>query len=173
MLTRIQSFIETGEVKVNDIQLRFNKLLDIFNRYDIAQSELEISDDTDHTSDREDFETQYYQVEARFNELLHPVVEPPRSRHSFPRSNFSGNSYNTFRSHGSSSHIKLPTIALPIFEGDTCSWQHFTDTFEALIVSNPALLNVQKFHYLIASLKNEAKDLISNLQITNENFLFA
>jgi len=35
------------------------------------------------------------------------------------------------------------------------------------------LLNVQRFHYLIASLKNEAKDLISNLQITNENFLVA
>jgi len=42
-----------------------------------------------------------------------------------------------------------------------------------LIVNNTTLSNVQKFHYLIASLKNEAKDLISNLQITNEKFLFA
>jgi hypothetical protein len=32
---------------------------------------------------------------------------------------------------------------------------------------------VQKFHYLIASLKNEAKALIINLQITNENFTVA
>jgi len=72
-----------------------------------------------------------------------------------------------------SSHIKLPTIALPTFEGNTCSWLHFRDTFEALIVNNPVLSNVQKFHYLIASLKNEAKDLISNLQITYENFLAA
>jgi diphosphomevalonate decarboxylase len=32
---------------------------------------------------------------------------------------------------------------------------------------------VRKFHYFIASLNNEAKDLISNLQITNENFLVA
>jgi len=29
------------------------------------------------------------------------------------------------------------------------------------------------FHYLITSIKNEAKDMISNLQITNENFLVA
>jgi len=41
----------------------------------------------------------------------------------------------------------------------------------ALVVNNTTLCNVQKFHYLIASLKNEANDLISNLQITNENFL--
>ena len=34
------------------------------------------------------------------------------------------------------------------------------------------LSNVQNFHYLIASLKNEAKDLLCNLQFTNENVLF-
>jgi len=42
-----------------------------------------------------------------------------------------------------------------------------------LIVNNKTLSYVQKFHYLIASLKNEAKDLKSNLQITNEKFLVA
>ena len=70
-----------------------------------------------------------------------------------------------------SSHTRLPTIALPTFAGDTCSWLHFRDTFEALVVNNTSLSNVQRFHYLIASLKNETKDLISNLQITNEIFL--
>ena len=56
MLSRIQNFIEAGDQKINDIQERCNKLPDIFNRYDIAQSELELSDDTDHTGDRELFE---------------------------------------------------------------------------------------------------------------------
>jgi diphosphomevalonate decarboxylase len=50
---------------------------------------------------------------------------------------------------------------------------HYRDTFEALVVNNATLSNVQKFHYLIASLQDEAKGLISNLQITNENFLVA
>jgi hypothetical protein len=35
------------------------------------------------------------------------------------------------------------------------------------------LSNVQKFHYLTASLKGEAKGVISNLEITNENFSVA
>ena len=134
---------------------------------------MELSDDTDHTSDRELFENQYYQVEAKFSEILRPVVDPPPSRHISPRSSLSGHSKNSPRSHTSSTHIKLPTTALPNFEGDTCSWLHYRDTFEALVVNNTSLSNVQKFYYLIASLKNEAKDLISNLQITNENFLFA
>jgi len=50
---------------------------------------------------------------------------------------------------------------------------YIIETFKALVVNNTTLSNVQKFHYLIASLKNEAKDLISNLQIMNENFLVA
>jgi hypothetical protein len=30
---------------------------------------------TDHTGDRELFENQYYQVEAKFNELFHPIFD--------------------------------------------------------------------------------------------------
>jgi len=69
MFTRIQSFNESGESKIKDNQLRFNKLPVIFNRYDTVQSRLELSDDTDHTIDRENFENQYYQYEAKFNEI--------------------------------------------------------------------------------------------------------
>jgi len=85
----------------------------------------------------------------------------------------SGNTNNSVRSHVSNANIKLTTIALPPFESDTCSCLKYRDTFDAIIVNNTALPNVQKYHYLIASLKNEAKDLISNSQITNENFLVA
>jgi len=168
----MQSFIDIGERKINDIQVRFDELPNLYNKFETAQCELELSDDTDYSLYRQQFEDQYFRVKAKFNEVLYPVVEPPRSRHSTPRSSFSGTSNNTRRSHVSS-HIRLPTNALPTFEGNTCSWLHFRDTFETLILNNPALSNVQKFHYLIASLKNEAKDLISNLQITNENFLVA
>jgi hypothetical protein len=170
MLSRIQNFIETGYQKINDIHVRFNKLPDIFSRYDTAQSELELSDDVDHSGDQEQFENQYYQVEARFSE---PVVESTQSSHSSSQSSSSGRKNVSPRSHASSAHIKLPVISLPIYEGDTCHWLQCRDTFEALIVNNSILSNVQNFHYLIASLKNEANDLISNLQITNENFLVA
>jgi len=103
MLTRIQAFIDTGDQKIIDIQVRFNKLPDIFCRYDTAQSELELSDDVDHSDDRAQFENQYYQVEARFNELLHPVVGSPQSSHS---SSQSSTSRHTHVSHHSSTHIK-------------------------------------------------------------------
>jgi hypothetical protein len=67
MLTRIQNSIQAGDPKLNEIQVRFDELPSTSNRYDTAQSELELSEDADHFGDREVFETQYYQVKAKFN----------------------------------------------------------------------------------------------------------
>jgi hypothetical protein len=50
-LSHIRNIIEAGDHKINEIQVRFSKLSDIFNRYDIAQNELALSDDTDHSGD--------------------------------------------------------------------------------------------------------------------------
>jgi len=171
-IKRMQTFVETGDRKLIDVQVRFDELPTIYSKFETAQSELELSDDIDYSVNRQQFEAQCFEVKANFIEILHPVMDP-LSRSSTPRCSGSGHSNQTPWSHTSSTHIRLPTIALPTFEGDTCSWLHFRYAFEAFIVNNTTLSNVQKFHYLIASLKNEAKALRSNLQITNENFLVA
>ena len=91
-LTRMQTFIETYDRKLNDIQVRFDEVPNIFNKFETAQSELELSDDTDHSVDRQQLEDQYFEVKAKFNELLHPVVNPHPSRHSSSHSSLSGHS---------------------------------------------------------------------------------
>jgi len=164
----MHTFINTGERKLNELQVRYDELPKIYNKFETAQSELELSDDNDFSEERQQFEDHFFPVQARFNELLQPVVQQLPSRHNSPTHSVSGNINNSLRS-----PIKLPTIALPTFDGDTCSWLQYIDTFETLIVKNIALSNVQKFHYLVASLKLQAKDLISNLQITHENFIVA
>jgi len=85
----------------------------------------------------------------------------------------SGLSKHTSRIPTINTHIKEQSIELTAFECETCSWLNYRDTHEALVVNNRTVSNVQKFHYLIVSFKNEAKILISNLQITNDNFLVA
>jgi hypothetical protein len=87
--------------------------------------------------------------------------------------NISDRGSNVGSTHSSTVHIKLPPIALPSFNGDHCQWLNYKDTFEALIINNTALSNVQRFHYLTASLKHEPKQLIANLAITNDNFTVA
>jgi len=152
----LQNFVNAGDFKFSEIKVRLHKLPRILNKCDYAQDELEGLDEADYSLDMEEFENQYYQKEENFSELLHPLVNAP-SRHSSTRSKLSRISNHTSRSHTSSTHIKLPNIELQNFEGETCSWLHLRDTFEALIVNKTTLSNVQKFHYLIVSFKNEAK----------------
>ena len=52
----------------------------ICGRYDTAQNELEISDDTDQFGDQQLCENHYYDYKANFSELLHPVINTIRSR---------------------------------------------------------------------------------------------
>jgi len=75
--------------------------------FETAQNKLELSDDRDHLVDMQQFDDNYYEVKASFNELLHPVFDSPRSRCNKPPSSISqqGNSLLN-----GSSHIGLPTI---------------------------------------------------------------
>jgi hypothetical protein len=50
-LTCMQTFIGTGDSKLNNIQVRFDELPSILNKFETAQNELEWSDDTDHSTD--------------------------------------------------------------------------------------------------------------------------
>jgi DNA repair exonuclease SbcCD ATPase subunit len=79
-LTCTQTYIEINETKVHELKVRRDKLADIWSKYEMVQQELEYYDDTDHSSDREQLENQYYNVQARFSELLQPTISPPRSR---------------------------------------------------------------------------------------------
>jgi hypothetical protein len=178
MLSRMLTFLETGNTDVDEIQVRCNKLPDILAKYEASQEELECNDSIDHTEDRVLFEQQYIQVEIRFRKLLHLAKVPSlpdfsdnisdnASEHSSGASNHAGSMHLT------NSHIKLPVIELPNFTGDQCKWLHFRDTFQALIVNNVSLSSVQRLHYLVSSLKGEPKELISNLSITNDNFAVA
>lgn len=56
--------------------------------------------------------------------------------------------------------VKLPTIELPKFKGDYSDWLGFKDTFQSLIHDNVRLNKIQKFHYLRASLGQNAQKII-------------
>jgi hypothetical protein len=61
---RVQNFIEAGDLKVNEIKVRLDKLPSILSKCESAQDELECLDEADYSRDREEFENRYCQVEA-------------------------------------------------------------------------------------------------------------
>lgn len=67
-------------------------------------------------------------------------------------------------------NIKLPTIELPKYDGRYEAWLEFRDTFESLIHKNMSISNIQKFHYLRASLQGEAAEVIRSIEFCSDNY---
>jgi len=71
----------------------------------------------------------------------------------------------------SSLHRKaLPRIQLPEFSGKFEDWPQFRDLFWSIVVQEPSLSKAEKMHYLKASVKGNAEQLIRNLPSTEDNF---
>ncbi|KAI4473083.1 hypothetical protein M0804_015495 [Polistes exclamans] len=75
----------------------------------------------------------------------------------------------------SSSRTKtvLPHISLPTFSGNFSDWRPFEELFSSMVKDNPDLSQVEKLHYLRASLVGEAARIIANLKLTADSFTIA
>jgi len=58
----------------------------ILNKFETTQNQLETTDDGDYSLDRESFVQQYFQVKAKFIELLQPADIQGRSADSLGQS---------------------------------------------------------------------------------------
>lgn len=65
---------------------------------------------------------------------------------------------------------KLPPIQLPIFDGDIREWSRFKDTFNEMIVKKVNLPNIYKMNYLHQFIQGEAKDVLSEVPSSGDNF---
>jgi uncharacterized protein VirK/YbjX len=64
----------------------------------------------------------------------------------------------------------LPKLETAQFDGNADSWIQFRDQYEATIHENADLQSVQKFRYLLSFLKDEAKELVADITLSNYEY---
>ncbi|KAL0860640.1 hypothetical protein ABMA27_009990 [Loxostege sticticalis] len=147
--------------QVCELQLRINKLEAVYDQYDEVQLRLECicDDDKAQISERKDFENIYYKclAEAQCKISLSTMNNDNSSEKGSSRTN-------------TRNLIKLPTIQLPKFSGSYENWLEFHDTFNSLIHSNNDIDNINKFHYLRASLEGTAALVIQSIEFSSNNY---
>lgn len=165
-LTRMVKFVNEFQESDNQaILVRLKELPVIREKFEGAQTQLELFEDFQlHAEDRDVFETMYFDLETKMTKLTVANDGSVSARSGGNNQNSTSNNSSGFKG------IKLPTIQIPSFNGEVTHFRHFYDTFMSLIVNNVDLDNIQRFHYLLSSLKGEAHDLIANLPVTNSNF---
>lgn len=152
--------------EVRELQLRIGKIEALYHLYDEVQLKIECSSDNMdiQMAERTEFETQYYKTCAHAHEILntyqrlHEKIE---------------NASNASHSRANHRLVKLPTIQLPKFGGSYDRWLEFHDTFSSLIHNNDDIDEVNKFHYLRASLEGSAAVVIQSVDFSATNYLVA
>uniref|UniRef100_A0A7I4YWZ2 DUF1758 domain-containing protein n=1 Tax=Haemonchus contortus TaxID=6289 RepID=A0A7I4YWZ2_HAECO len=65
--------------------------------------------------------------------------------------------------------FELPRIAVPEFTGKAWQWDNFWELYNSTVHSQP-LSDLQKFNYLLRSLKEDARESIARYQVTSANY---
>jgi len=69
--------------------------------------------------------------------------------------------------------VKLPKLELLSFNGDKTKWYEFWGSFESSVHTNSQLSDVDKFNYLKGKVNGAAREAISGLALTKENYAVA
>ena len=69
--------------------------------------------------------------------------------------------------------VKLPELVIPTFDGNNLQWSEFWDLFHITVDQNEQLSEIERFCYLKSRLTGVAKQVISGIFISTENYEIA
>ncbi|XP_022836586.1 uncharacterized protein LOC111363955, partial [Spodoptera litura] len=153
--------------QVNELQLRTGKMENLFTQYDEVQLRLEclVDDINSQLSERNEFESTFYKLVSKAQDLL--------SRNGKSHNDECSMSDKSSSRISNRRLVKLPTIQLPKFSGSFDNWLEFRDTFSSLIHVNEDIDDINKFHYLRASLEGSAAVVIQSMEFSSINYRVA
>ncbi|KAL0870369.1 hypothetical protein ABMA27_005379 [Loxostege sticticalis] len=174
-LTTLKNYIETVQlialsdlksVKIKELSIRLEKCQSLFSSFDDIQSQIEELSD-DQMSEREKIENDFFFLISSIQDILESATPNSNSTCDDGCSVSKGSRTQDFN------NIKLPTIKLPVFDGNYLKWLEFRDTFDSLINSNDSIPTINKFHYLRSSLEGSALVVIKSIEFTSKNYTVA
>lgn len=167
-LHMLESCDELSSLQLLDLETRFNKFDSLYVDFDKLQCDIEmlLENPDDESKEREQFENQYYKLVATARSLL--GARPPQS--GSQQDGYVTGDEDVQAGGFKSNCVRLPKINLPVFHGHYQHWLEFRDTYISLIHSRKDMDNVNKLHYLRASLKGSALLVIDNLDFRAQNY---
>nr|CAH7741098.1 unnamed protein product [Callosobruchus chinensis] len=155
-----------GRTKVLELEQRTNNAETLLAGFDEVQSDIEceVDDFDEQYAERQEFQDKYYSLLSKAKCLLQNFDDERKSTSSSDR---------VVGKAVALEGIKLPEIKLPKFDGSYENWMEFRDVFESMINNNIQINNIQKYHYLRASLTGTAQSVIQSFDFTHDNYSIA
>ncbi|KAH9641401.1 hypothetical protein HF086_011430 [Spodoptera exigua] len=152
-----------SNAQVIEIKLHLKKCETLYKDFETFQDKIELlcdeSEIQEQINTRSTIENQFITAISTLQDILEKL-NPVNVKSQLP-------------SQSNESSVKLPTIKLPVFDGSYLKWLEFRDTYLSLIHENASIQDINKFHYLRASLEGSASEVIKSLEFTSINYKIA
>ncbi|XP_061706222.1 uncharacterized protein LOC133517094 [Cydia pomonella] len=158
-------------IQINELTLKLNKFLDLSNRFEVMQTRIEVLNEgnlADELAERDSMEESLHLAIATAQSIIE-VCKPKETFHDADQDSSSNSNSHRCHDHDSLG-FKLPLIQIHKFDGTFFKWLEFRDTYESLIHKNDRIKAIHKFHYLTSYLEGEAARVISNLEVSADNY---
>lgn len=154
-------------VEFTELNLKLTKFEGLLGRFDDLQTQIEIlnieSIETE-IDERDTIEQEIIITIATAKMYIDKINLQNETRR--PSQDFNAQCRHDHRDLG----VKLPQIQIAKFGGSFFRWLEFRDTYLSLIHENENISSIQKFHYLISYLEGDAARIISNLEVSSDNY---
>ena len=160
----------TNKEIIIELESRLDDHIIVFSKFGEIQDEIELISENleEEIREREDFQNKYFKLTSQaktiIKEFYNSLKDDEGSNASVSQPSVSNNYLQG---------VKLPPVSLQKFAGDYKNWLEFRDLFDSLINSNSSIPNIQKFHYLRASLEGGAAQVIRSIELSGDNYLIA
>lgn len=157
------------KIQVDELQLKLSRLQSLLSQFDEVQGKIELlsPDSEQQVGEREVIEDNFCTLIAQAQDYVERYLNANKDNEN----NFENN--NSTKSSRIFNNVKLPTIDLPHFDGDTLKWLEYRDTFNSLVNENDCIPDINKFHYLRSSLEGGATVVIKSISFSAQNYKVA
>ena len=151
------------EKRIKDIEIEF----ELFNKC-YTDLEILVADPT-HAESRTEYEEKFYSAFGKATSLLKEYS----SNQSANSSSAQDGERETHPNFVRNTKKSLPRLNLPTFSGSYEAWLGFHDLFKSLVHDDGEIPEIEKLYYLKGSLKDEAAQIISSIELSEENYKVA
>lgn len=112
-------------------------------------------------------------TEDRFNQMIQMTAQMQQvliGQQQMQQQQQSQMEQSSRRNASTGNSVRLPKSEIPSFSGEKLKWTEFWDSFEAAVHLNTSLSEVMKLNYLMSKLTGEAKNSVSGILLSNENY---
>lgn len=165
----LASFEKMPTLEIGKLTLKLSKFEALFSEFDSLQDEIEQLNSDNLTlelSERDQIEQSFYHCIATAQAIIRESTSLEEVADVSNVTVQQCNNHDDQESLG----FRLPTIQIPKFDGSYYKWLEFRDTFNSLVHSNSKVNDIHKFHYLNSYLEGDAARVISNFEVTSDNY---